>query len=387
MVLIMKIVSPGVILSCMISIGLHAQIPVDEREVSASSTLPPSSTSSFSPDNLMDQTAASWSEGAKGPGVGESFEVFLKYRDYLDFVAIKNGFGNPVYWGANNRIKKLRITAESGEFREILLEDTPEMRVYGTIELIDDPFGDLQEGEPMYGSKFTFEILSVYKGDRWDDACITEIAFNEWYSEHFALETGYINKNLYRIYLDGVIGPSGGLYIETDYEGLQEIEVDDGYLYLEITSGDGTTGHKEYLTFLDRSGKKYIMFQSVLLKYMGIDPDRRQPEDFDSQDHDQPEWREMQELTYAFSFNIPGSEVFFDFEEDQFVDLFDVFPLDEISLETGREVGPEEIWMTCGAGEDRILVIYPADNIETPEVILNYRWNGTRFLLESIPGN
>lgn len=353
-----------------------AQIPESEREITASSTLPPSSSSTFTPDNLMDGTPDSWSEGAKGSGVGESIEFFLKYPDYLDYVMIKNGFGNEKYWSANNRIRELRIVSESGASRLITLEDTPGMRVYGTIKLIEDAHGDLQEGEPLYGKQFIFSIESVYKGDRWDDACISEIAFNRWKIGDFSMEEEYVNKNLFRIFLDGVFGPSGELYYESDFSGLLPVNIRDGYFFREITSGDGTSGHVEYQVFLTLDGMEPLMFTSKYLTFMAeVHSDRKKSK---ARSDEEPVWEEQEALSFSFFLFDSDAEQFRELTDTERIALFDVAPVERLSSLTGNTVKSEDIWIVCGSSPYSLKVFYPATTTDTT-VELDYTWEGERF--------
>ena len=359
---------------------LSGQIPESEREITASSTLPPSTTSTFTPDHLMDGTAASWSEGAEGSGVGESIQFFMRYPDYLDYVMIKNGFGNEKYWSANNRVRELRIISESGDSRLITLEDTSALRVYGTIGLNEDEYGDLQKGEPLYGRQFIFRIESVYKGNRWDDACISEIAFNQWRVGTFNMDEDYVNKNLFRIFLDGVFGPEGELYYLSDYSGMVPARIQDGYFYREVTSGDGTGGHLEYQVFSQRDGGQPVMFTSKYLTYMAeVAPSKRKGKE-KSRYADDAEWEEQEEFSEAFYRFDPDTDQFHALTMAEIASLFETHPCKALSGLSGLPVEQCTAWLVCGSSPHSIKAVYPP-SISDPEYEMEYIWNGRQFVL------
>ncbi len=156
----------------------------------------------YSPWSAMDgNPATAWSEGVKGPGIGE-------------ILIVKTDTGKPVYiWAGigvnkrlhtmNNRPKKIRVyvlqalTAQQmiGQFangiqynnikvlaqKEITLKDK-----FG-YQTLDLPAHTLKKyksitvhGEEKVAQKdITFvavEILSVYRGSKYDDTCISEIS-------------------------------------------------------------------------------------------------------------------------------------------------------------------------------------------------------------------
>mgnify|MGYP001116719117 CR=1 FL=1 len=259
----MKRSHPVSIFLLLLSVSLVSQVPADEVIITASSTLPAGSTSDYSPSNVMDGTSASWSEGAPGPGIGASLRFEMRYPDMLRYVMISNGLGREKYWKANARIRKLKITDEHGNTRLLEVENTSKPRVYGLYDLKRDERGHLIDGQVLRGQDFRFEVLEVYPGERWEDLCVSEIGFNQWYYPAFEMDRSYLIKNLYMDYFGGVYDRDGTLLVDTDFEGFKAPEIIDGSIISNISSGDGTLGTREYQVFTDRASERYLVFCSL----------------------------------------------------------------------------------------------------------------------------
>lgn len=350
---------------------LFSQIPADEIVISASSTLPASHTANFSPDNLMDGTNASWSEGASGSGVGESFVFDFRYSDEMNYVVIKNGYGVEKYWKANARIKRLEVTDQNGLSRILHLEDTSQLRAYGLMELKEDEYGMLFPGEPLSGSYYTFEILEVYEGEKWQDACIAEIMVNEWYTENFGMDRKFLSQQIFMEYLDGIPDANGKLFVETDWEGYVPIDLDDGYYKEEIVSGDGTSGFREYRLFINEEVNDYYLFKFEFI---------RQPDQATMEGQ-----REETGPTFIYSFShefmkydtVVGE--FFILTHDRMKDLFDEDPVALLSEISGKDLLLHEIGIRYDDTESARFV-YPATGEFEFEV--RFAWDGANFRLE-----
>ncbi len=139
-------------------------------DVRASSTLS-SKTEKYIAPHLIDGSSRSWVEGVKGPGIGETIFINFKAPVKVSYLYIKNGFGDPKWYSANNRVKELLVEStgrisdnfESKKFT-FTLKDT------GDLQKIDLPRKVLCRG-------FKFTIRSVYRGSKFDDTCISEISF------------------------------------------------------------------------------------------------------------------------------------------------------------------------------------------------------------------
>ena len=135
----------------------------------------------YSKDKMFDfDFNTAWSEGVKGDGVGEKIEIELNDCK-LGAICLLNGYSkNAEVYKNNNRIKKIKVDIEYAEDTiiksyECNLKDLE----YQTISLQNfesmlDYLGDYGEGFRKV-KKITLTILEVYKGDKYDDTCISEI--------------------------------------------------------------------------------------------------------------------------------------------------------------------------------------------------------------------
>lgn len=146
------------------------------KSVTASSTLE----EKYSASNLVDGTYKSWVEGEEGSGIGCKIEIeferayhFANYTNYA-CIDIVNGFGDVKYFYQNNRVKDMNLWIDDDPTPvKINLFD----RHRAQTVVLRDYIGD------RYVKKFTFEILSVYPGTKYDDTCIAEIHFGPFEQE------------------------------------------------------------------------------------------------------------------------------------------------------------------------------------------------------------
>jgi phosphate transport system substrate-binding protein len=138
--------------------------------VTASSLLPDEK-NLYSSTNLIDESWQSWAEGTDGNGVGEYITV-RKYASgnngnenkmTITGFSLKNGYGNPRFYWANNRVKSFKIYADDVFIETIQIKDSAEFEEY-TFE------------KPINATIFKFVIDSVYSGSNYDDTCITELS-------------------------------------------------------------------------------------------------------------------------------------------------------------------------------------------------------------------
>ncbi|MCZ8343620.1 MAG: nicotine adenine dinucleotide glycohydrolase [Leptospira sp.] len=144
--------------------GLASQA-INLPEIVSTSQLEPK-TRKFNPSFAMDgRLNTSWVEGALGDGIGESLTI--KYKEPVNFqnLSIYNGFGDPKLWGANNRVKKMKLKTEDGTEEIITLKDRLSLQ---TIELKKE----------ISSKEVSLTILEVYKGTRKDNTSIAEMAFH-----------------------------------------------------------------------------------------------------------------------------------------------------------------------------------------------------------------
>jgi hypothetical protein len=141
--------------------------------VKASSSLPNSKAGSYaalSANDLSYKTA--WVEGKDGEGIGEHLEYFFKNdAPRITSIIISNGYvKSQTAWKNNNRVKKLKLYVNGKPYRILNLEDTMDDQVFETGTL-----GRNKNGKDLV---LRFEIMEVYKGDKYNDTAITEIYFD-----------------------------------------------------------------------------------------------------------------------------------------------------------------------------------------------------------------
>ncbi|QNL97718.1 hypothetical protein [Treponema sp. Marseille-Q4132] len=110
-----------------------------------------------------------WVESASGSGEGEWIEMDIGEFDLrpVKSLLVANGyisFNNSSLYAKNNRVKGYRITSDKlnapieGE-----LEDTPDLQEIALPKELSCPV------------TLRFEIRSVYKGEKYDDTCVSLI--------------------------------------------------------------------------------------------------------------------------------------------------------------------------------------------------------------------
>lgn len=141
-------------------------------EVTASSFLKSQGDNNYRPENAHDLSyKTAWVEGTAGYGIGENLVYhFAGSAPRINKIMVINGYiKNPKTWKDNSRVKKLKVYINDKEFAIFNLEDL---------------MGEQTFDVPLLGKysdeKWTlkFEILEVYKGDKYDDVAITEIYFD-----------------------------------------------------------------------------------------------------------------------------------------------------------------------------------------------------------------
>lgn len=147
-------------------------MPIISR-LSASSVLE-SKNDRYSPLNLLDNDPkTAWVEGVKGDGIGEDLTIYISdsagrwTARSVHKLGIVSGYAKSkdIFY-KNNRPKKIKLTVypynSSKYSMEHILKDSMEMQY---IEL----------KEKTLTSDIKIEILSVYKGSKYDDTCISDV--------------------------------------------------------------------------------------------------------------------------------------------------------------------------------------------------------------------
>ncbi len=126
----------------------------------ASSVLKPQGSKQYGTANLNDDDPmTAWVEGVSGYGTGEWFEV-----EGITVNIIYNGYqSTPANWLNNSRVKRFKVYMNGKPL--CLLDLTDEMGAQ-RFELPHHP--DWAERQ-----LFRFEIVDVYKGEKWDDVAVS----------------------------------------------------------------------------------------------------------------------------------------------------------------------------------------------------------------------
>ncbi len=139
--------------------GAARSVPIISAR--ASSALPPRSATG--PERAVDgDTATAWNEAAPGDGTGEWLELELGAPVPVARLLIWNGWQrDDAIYADNNRVQMLRIRAGG--------------RAY-TVRLLDRQ-GPLAVNlpEPVRTRRVRLQVRSVYEGERYDDATISEV--------------------------------------------------------------------------------------------------------------------------------------------------------------------------------------------------------------------
>jgi hypothetical protein len=113
-------------------------------------------------DNRMDTV---WAEGKYGPGTGEGISVRLDESIDIDAIEIMPGYFDTRYWKANNRIKRFSLETDDRKWKETFFcrdsKSPQRFRLSTRISV----------------REIIFTVLEVYKGDKWDDTCLSELVF------------------------------------------------------------------------------------------------------------------------------------------------------------------------------------------------------------------
>lgn len=140
----------------------------------ASSTLKSSGTATYTPTNAHDLSyKTAWVEGTAGDGIGEYIEYYFKNDcPRVTSFYISNGYvKSDKAWKDNSRVKILKLYINNKPYALLNLQDTKADQIFK----LDEPIGRYKGGKDMI---LRFEIVDVYKGDKYKDTAITEIYFD-----------------------------------------------------------------------------------------------------------------------------------------------------------------------------------------------------------------
>jgi hypothetical protein len=154
---------------------INASIKADR--ITASSYLASNSkTLTYVPENIHNLNFQNaWVEGVEGDGIGEYITFHfndLRIPPEIYTIVIANGYVlSEKTFRENNRVEKLKVYIDDSLFAVLLLEDFRGEQIFR----FDPPIG---RGKTNSWT-LKFEILEVFKGDKYEDTAITEIYFEQ----------------------------------------------------------------------------------------------------------------------------------------------------------------------------------------------------------------
>lgn len=262
-------------------------------------------TGRYGPLNLFDRDLETvWAEGAADDGAGEA--VFITIPENCRTITVFPGHGkSSVLFENNNRIRTLKIKAFAGinpegyvseigvlyRLKAYPEEAVAELKDIPDFQTIDFPFSHsgLEEFADRAKEEFSIdfpdqiaghttlilklEIESVYKGEKWDDTCISEILFNDEYMVNphkikYPEVTGaYVdNENEQEIYID-IPGQEAISVFQDDDSVLQIIEISDNMQWMTLVRMPVEPGGSRVET-------EYLLFHNGLAKVMNEEIER-----------------------------------------------------------------------------------------------------------------
>ncbi len=149
-----------------------------EDTLSASSQLASYKGITYAASNAHDLNYKTvWAEGVKGYGIGETLTYnFPPQTARVTDIIVVNGYVKSLKsWKENSRVKKLKMYLNDEPIAILNLKDSRQQQSFsfepmGVSER--DNYDELMN-KPWWSIKF--EIMEVYKGDKYDDTVITEI--------------------------------------------------------------------------------------------------------------------------------------------------------------------------------------------------------------------
>lgn len=148
----------------------------------ASSELKSQGQNNYSATNAHDLNyKTAWIEGVSGYGIGEYLIYnFPPENPRITKIIIVNGYvKSDKAWKENSRVKQIKLYIDDKPFAILNLKDTKNEQIF----TLDNPIGqgermDMKKLKTLPSWTMKFEIMDIYKGDRYDDTAITEIYFD-----------------------------------------------------------------------------------------------------------------------------------------------------------------------------------------------------------------
>lgn len=157
-------------------------------KIKASSRLANQGSNNYNEKNLHDlQYNTPWVEGVKGYGIGEWVEYTFKADNpRITTIHVVNGYcKSQTAWKNNSRVKALKVYVNGNPLAVLNLEDSRSDQAFEIAPLTDSKEWTMR-----------FEILDVYKGDKYDDTVLSEIYFSGLDVHCFAAGTKVLMSDL-----------------------------------------------------------------------------------------------------------------------------------------------------------------------------------------------
>jgi hypothetical protein len=141
--------------------------------IKASSSLPSAAGNSHAAKSANDLSyRTAWVEGKEDEGIGEYLDYFFKNQSpRITQIIISNGYvKSKTVWENNNRVKKLKLYVNGKPYGLLQLDDSRDDQVFEV--------GTLGRHKDEKDLVLRFEIVEVYKGNKYNDTAITEIYFD-----------------------------------------------------------------------------------------------------------------------------------------------------------------------------------------------------------------
>ena len=144
------------------------------KSVTASSQLKSQGSVNYKAGNAHDLNyRTAWVEGVEGYGIGEYLTyTFEGGSPRITTIIVVNGYvKSKKAFKENSRVKKLKVYKDGKPIAILDLKD-----IMGEQRFNIGTLGDHTSGSPDW--KLKFEIMEVYKGDKYDDTALSEIYFD-----------------------------------------------------------------------------------------------------------------------------------------------------------------------------------------------------------------
>lgn len=149
--------------------------------VTASSALPNTAHNTYGAENAHDFSyETAWVEGAQGYGIGESLTYeFPAISPRITQIIVVNGYvKSEGAWRANSRVKQLKVYKDDQPLALLNLQDVRAEQHFSFAPIGHGDRAEREKLEKMPPWTLRFEVVDVYKGEKYDDTVLAEIYFD-----------------------------------------------------------------------------------------------------------------------------------------------------------------------------------------------------------------